>query len=257
MTDQNCQKQNPTKWHHQDFGDGEQTLIWLHGWGQNHTAMYRIARLFKADHKNRLFDQPGFGKTPIIKHGGTEEYADALAAQLENGKPHIIIGHSYGGRVAIQMAARHPEKVKAVILISGAGIPRKRSIKFKVRAFILRSIGQGARLADSIFNSNLREQYSNRFGSNDYRNAGELRTTFVKAVTENLTIVAKQIKAPTLLIYGSDDTETPPEIGQKYEDAITIARYEELEGFNHWDILDRGAYQCEALIRKFFQDLNS
>jgi pimeloyl-ACP methyl ester carboxylesterase len=76
-------------------------------------------------------------------------------------------------------------------------------------------------------------------------------------VTENLTNSAKKVKVPVLLIYGSDDTEAPPEIGQKYEDAMPIARYEELEGFDHWDILDRGAYQCEALIRTFFKDLNS
>jgi pimeloyl-ACP methyl ester carboxylesterase len=250
----------PTKtdqWFHQTIGASGQSLIWLHGWGQNHGAMMRLATLFKGDHLNKIYDQPGFGQTPLIKDAGTEEYADALIKQLDGTDKHILIGHSFGGRVAIQAAAKYPQMVKAVILINGAGIPRKRSLRFKIRAFILKQIGKAAHLSDTLFKTNLREAYSNKFGSSDYRNAGKLRTTFVKAVTENLTCTAKQIKAPTLLIYGSEDTEAPPEIGKKYEDAIAIARFEELQGFDHWDILDRGAYQCEALIRKFFQDLKS
>ncbi|UTW55514.1 alpha/beta fold hydrolase [Kordiimonas sp. SCSIO 12610] len=247
---------NTSDWYHQTLGDNGQSLIWLHGWGQNHTALSRLANLFKADHINKIYDQPGFGKTPLIVDGGTADYADNLAKQLSPDQPHIIIGHSYGGRVAIQMASRHPELIKAIVLIGGAGIPRTRSLAFKLKAAFLKQLGRAARLIDSLFKSNLQERYSKRFGSSDYRNAGTLRTTFVKAVTENLTNIAKQIKVPALLIYGSDDTEAPPEIGKKYEEAIAIARYEELEGFDHWDILDRGAYQCEALIRTFFKDLN-
>jgi pimeloyl-ACP methyl ester carboxylesterase len=244
-------------WYSQAIGNQGPSLLWLHGWGQTHQSFVRLASLFKNDHINTIYDQPGFGNTPLIIDGGTEEYANALAQQLNKDTKHILIGHSYGSRVAVQLAAKYPDRIKAIILISGAGIPRRRSVKFKIRAWFLKKMGIIAKASDRLFNTNLRERYSQRFGSSDYRNAGELRTTFVKAVTEDLTSVARQVKVPTLLIYGSDDTETPPEIGKKYESAIAIARYEELEGFDHWDILDRGAYQCEALIRTFFKDLDS
>mgnify|MGYP000014681505 CR=1 FL=1 len=62
-----------TQWFHQTIGSGNQSLIWLHGWGQDHGAMARLANLFKADHTNKIYDQPGFGKTPLIKDAGTEE----------------------------------------------------------------------------------------------------------------------------------------------------------------------------------------
>ena len=75
------------------------------------------------------------------------------------------------------------------------------------------------------------------------------------SVNEDLSAAARKTQCPTLLIYGSEDTETPPEIGRKYETLIPIARYEELPGYGHNDILSRGAYQCEALIKAFLKDL--
>jgi len=245
------------KWHCEKFGLGNQAFYWLHGWGHDLNAFKRMALLFKNGTVHTLFDQPGFGKTPALPEGATtREYADILAAQLAGTKDAIFIGHSYGGRVAVQLAAHYPEMVKAIILIGGAGLKRKRSIVFKVRAAALRALGRVARLFDFFFKTQYRAAYIARFGSADYRNAGPLRGTLVSAVNEDLSQIARQISCPTLLIYGSEDTETPPEIGRKYENLIPIARYTELAGYGHTDILSRGAYQCEAIIKSFLKDLD-
>lgn len=245
--------------HHETFGTGEEnTFVWLHGWGHSHGSLSRLAQLFKNQGKHYLFDLPGFGKSVKLTDGaGTRDYADALAKELKalTDRPCILIGHSFGGRVAVQMAAHHGEHVKAIILIGGAGLQRRRSITHKIRAFALRSLGKLARLCDSLFKSNFRQAYSNKFGSADYRAAGELRPTFVRVVNEDLSHEASSAECPALLIYGAEDNEAPPEIGRKYESLMQSALYHEIEGFGHLDILDRGAYQCQALISDFLKSL--
>ncbi len=249
---------NKPTWHQSTLGKEGQSFVWLHGWGQDSRAMERLAGLLGTSGQHRLFDQPGFGKTPMLAEGaGTADYADALATEL-NGMgsgPHVFIGHSFGGRVSLQMAARHPHLVKAIILIAGAGLKKRRSPLFKVRATFLRTLGKLAGISDKVAGTTFRDAYVARFGSADYKNAGDLRATFVTVVNEDLTLEAKQLRCPALLIYGSEDTETPPEFGRRFENLMPIARFEEVKGFGHLDILTRGAYQCEALIKTFLGDL--
>jgi pimeloyl-ACP methyl ester carboxylesterase len=217
-----------------------------------------MAGLFEKEYANTLVDLPGFGKTPMLKEGAsTADYADALAKQLSAGKQHILVGHSYGGRVAVQLASKYPDLVKAIILIGGAGLKRKRSIVFRAKASAIRFLGRVARLSDALFKTRYRDAYVTRFGSADYKAAGDLRATLVSAVTEDLSPQARAVKCPALMIYGSNDTDAPPEIGKKFEKLIPISRYEELKGYDHHDILSRGAYQCEAIIRNFLQDVRN
>ena len=254
------------RWHCQIFGTAPSgdhsssgpTFVWLHGWGQTLTSMERIARLFAADGRHILFDQPGFGQTPPPFEGaGSADYADMLATELtrHGGGPFIVIGHSFGGRVAVQMAARHPSMTAAVVLIAGAGIPRRKRLRARLRGLFLKSLGFVARLSDDLTGSRFREAFRARFGSPDYKAAGLLRPTLVRVINENLAATAAQARCPALLLYGSDDGETPPEIGRRFEAAFPIARFVELPGFGHLDILSRGAWQVEAALRSFLADL--
>ena len=235
-------------------------MVWLHGWGQDKQSFSRIASLFKKAGPHTLYDFPGFGDTPMLDDGaGTREYAAALKDQLDTiGKgPFIIIGHSFGGRVAIQMAAHYPDLIKAIVLIGGAGLKRKRSLIFKCRALILRCLGKLAKRCDTLFSTNLRALYAQRFGSADYKAAGDLRATFVNVVNEDLVSEASMVKCPALMLYGEMDTEAPPEIGKKYACLIKNGTYTELQGFGHLDILHNGAYQCHAIIDDFIKELDS
>lgn len=243
-----------TMWHSIKSGDNAPSFIWLHGWGQDLTAFDRLQPLIGSTGTHQRFDQPGFGKTPHMDDDpGTAEYADALARLLVGTGPHIFVGHSFGVRVSVQMAHRHPELVQAIVGIAGAGLKRKRSIWFKIRAWGLRTLGKLSRLADSTFGTKLRSKFEARFGSADYKNAGVLRGTFVKVVNEDLSPQACTITCPTCLIYGENDTETPPEFGIRYADMIKNAEFHALPGFDHWDIMTRGAYQCEAVMKRFIE----
>lgn len=241
-------------------------VIWLHGWGQNHHALSRMASLISGYHI--LFDLPGFGKTPPLHtEAGTADYADALLTQLErinaakpnrhqSPPPHILVGHSFGARVAIRYAKAHPQKVTALVLIAGAGLKPKRSLKQKIRAAVLKLGARTTGFIDKLFGTRYKNRYADHFGSNDYKAAGVLRCTFVKTVTEDLEAIACSLPMPVLIITGSEDQETPPSMAQRYGKAIKGSSVHIIDGYGHIDILDRGVYQCESLIQDFIASLD-
>lgn len=234
-------------------------FVWMHGWGQTHKSMRALATQMKRQGHHIMIDLPGFGQTTALEQGAdTAAYADHMMGLLTSRKigidqPVVLIGHSFGCRVAVQMASKYPSKIKAIIMMGGAGLQRKRSVAWKIRAFCLTSLGKLVRLSDRLFKTSFRDAYVSRFGSADYRNAGVLRETFVKVVQENLVAEARSVKCPTLLLYGSDDSETPPEIGKAYHKLISDSDYVELSGFGHLDILSRGSHQVEARIKYFIK----
>lgn len=242
-----------------DFGgehaDGGIELVFLHGWGQSHAAFLKLARFFAARASCRLYDLPGFGQTPMLPAGaGTADYADALAAELDSlptPKKRVLIGHSFGCRVALRLADHHPSLVDGLVLIAAAGLKRKRSLAFRMRAQALKLLGRLARLAGPAAYA----RYADRFGSADYRNAGALRPTFVAVVNEDLSEVAGRVNEPALLIYGELDQETPVELGERFATLMGHAELKVLPGFAHLDILTRGAHQCQNLVAQFLDKI--
>lgn len=236
-------------------------FVWLHGWGQDKRSLMRLAGLFEKQATHYIFDLPGFGQTNKLADGaGTKDYADALAETLIHLKistPIIFIGHSFGGRVAVQMAAHYPTMTKAIVLLAGAGLKRSRSFSFIIRANYLKLLSKISKISDKLFKTTFYKTYSQKYGSADYKAAGDLRPTFVRVVNEDLSEEAKTIHCETLLIYADQDTAAPPEIGKKYATLIPTAYYHELTGYGHLDMLDRGAYQCKALMDDFFVKLNA
>lgn len=238
-------------------GSPIRTFLMLHGWGQTGTSLERIGRLLERDARVLIPDLPGFGSAPMLAQGaGTAEYAAWLAERIANGdwpiaRPLVLVGHSFGGRVAIRLAAARPDLVDALVLIAGAGLKKRRSPLFRLRAAILRHGAHLARAIDRLAGSELHAAYARRVGSADYRRAGPLRATFVRTITEDLSDTAPAVRCPTLLLYGEEDRETPPEFGRRYAELMPDACFETLAGFGHLDILGAGAFQCEHRIRRF------
>ena len=235
------------------MGGGPQ-IAWLHGWGLTHESLVGLAQLYERSHGNHLFDLPGFGRTNMLPVGaGTGDYAAAMAGALKllGGGPFTLIGHSFGCRIAVRLAAEYPDLVERLVLIAAAGIPRDRSLAWKMRSRTIKLLGRLAGISDKLFGSEYRPRWARRYGSADYRNAGLLRETFVRVVNEDLSQVAAGISQKVLLICGKNDTEAPPNISEKYARILPDARLHLLQGFDHWDILQRGKHQCQRLIDDF------
>ena len=227
-------------------------LFWAHGWGQDHRAFLPMATALQAMGSHTLFDFPGFGQSPRpAQDWGTADYADAAAAflaSLPRGR-RIWIGHSFGCRVGLQLAARHPQLIDGLFLIAAAGLPRPRTlaqqVQIKTRLWTFKLLKALPRFG--IDTSAARE----KFGSADYRNAGEMRPIFVEVVRENLTEVARQVRVPVQLVYGALDDDTPPAIGEMFAARIPKAELTVLPRFDHYTILTDGAHQVQHQLGRF------
>jgi len=230
-------------------------LFWGHGWGQNLQAFKPLAESLKGSGQHWLVDFPGFGQSPVPEEAwGTEDYADALAETIKSQTDEKIlwVGHSFGCRVGLQLAARHPDLIAGLCLIAGAGLPRKRPLWHKVYYGLRVEI---FKLLKKMIPFGVSEDWlMKKFGSADYKNAGPLRQILVNVVNEDLTRIAETISCPTLLIYGEKDTETPPDIGHRLKKLIPNADLVVMEGHDHYSILTTAHHQVVRRIHNFMKE---
>jgi pimeloyl-ACP methyl ester carboxylesterase len=239
-----------------DSASGAPLLVWGHGWGHTHAAMLPLAQATGRTAHSILLDFPGFGASPAPPAPwGTEDYANAVAEWLGGLPPRrrIWVGHSFGTRVGLQLAARHPSLIDGLFLIAAAGLPPRRTLPEAARIAVRR---WAFRLARRLTPEGpARDRLRDRFGSADYRQAGALRPILVKAVNENLTNAARAVRCPALLVYGDRDAETPPEIGARLNALMPRSRLVVLRGFDHWSVLSDGRHQVAQLLGEFMEQI--
>lgn len=234
------------------LGQGTTQLIFAHGWGQSGAAFIPLAQSLSPLATCHLLDLPGFGQTPPPNAAwDTADYANALAnwlSILPSGKK-IWIGHSFGGRIGLRMAANHPDKIDALVLVGTAGLPRKRKIHqtiwFKTKIYTFK-------LLKPLFPEGPKRNALRRFfGSADYMNAGNMREILLKTVREDQTTSAATIKTPTLIICGQNDTEAPPDISARLHTLIQGSTLHILDNYDHYNILTDGRHQLARLIKPY------
>lgn len=244
--------------HFKSYGpeDGP-VILWAHGWGQSHTGFEALIQSLENLGRHIAIDFPGFGQSPEPSEAwGTAEYADAIAEFIKNQKlgQVIWIGHSFGCRVGLQIASRHPELIKGMSFIAGAGLQRKRpllkKLYFKARIALFKTLKK-------LIPFGLNEDWlRTKFGSSDYKNtSGIIRQIFVKVVNEDLSPQAQEVKCPVTLIYGENDTETPPELGQRFHTLITNTDLHILPNQDHYSVLGEGRHHVAPLLKKFIQSM--
>jgi pimeloyl-ACP methyl ester carboxylesterase len=244
-------------------------IVLLHGWGKTLETLRPLGELLVSDStKVYLLDLPGFGLSPLpyeaTNEGGgwsTEDYATRVLTFLtETVKvPCTLVGHSFGGRISVRIAARHPNIVHSLVLMASHGIPRERTTKEKIRLTYIRYLSQLSKKIDSLLSlETFKKYFSPKFGSIDYKAAGELRKTLVKTVNEDLSDLARTIVAPTLLLWGENDTETPVSIAKKYRALIRNSSLFLFPNKGHEPYADVGSHLMAHYINTFLsQQLSS
>ncbi len=226
-------------------GEGDETVVILQGWG-THLGMYdSIADILKEKYTVIQFDFPGFGGSDEPREPwNVDAYADFFCELMENLgiKKATLIGHSYGGRVIIKLAAREsiPFEIKNIVLIDSAGIMPKRSFaqKMKIKRYkVLKKI-LNMKLVYALF-PELIDDWRNRQGSADYRNASDMmKKCMVMAVNEDLTDLLPKIKQETLLIWGDKDTATPIGDAKVMDEMIPDSGLAVIPGTGHFSFLE-------------------
>lgn len=240
-------------------GDGDKTVVMLQGWGTDLGVYDSVADSINEEYRFVQFDFPGFGGSDEPKEAwNVDAFADFFCKLMEALQIHraVLIGHSYGGRVIIKLAARDqlPFEIEKIVLIDSAGIlPRKTvSQKLKIKRYkILKKI-LNLKVVYALF-PELIDDWKSRQGSADYRNATPvMRQCLVMAVNEDLTELLSKIKQDTLLIWGDKDTATPIGDARLMEEKIPNSGLAVLEGTGHFSFLEQPAV-FRNIMRSYFQ----
>jgi len=235
-------------------GQGRDVVI-LHGWGANIASVSPIINNLKTSFKVTALDLPGFGKSEEPKEPfSVSDYSKIVKEFLEalEIKNPILIGHSNGGRIIIHLVTNFDINPRKIILIDSAGLKPPPSLKKTVRksAFKLTkwflTIPLWKDKSEGVLN-----RARAHFGSSDYKNATPvMRQTMVKLLNEDLTPLLSKIKAPTLLIWGENDTATPLRDGEIMKKNIPDSGLVILKNAGHFSYLDR-PFEFSAVINNF------
>lgn len=228
-------------------GKGEPIFL-LHGWAGRIESFKPVFEILSSKFKIYAFDLPGFGRSNLPSYTwGTSDYASFIIKFLEKEKLQKIhlIGHSFGGRIAITLAANFPEKIKKLILVDSAGIKPKKSLLYYLKIGIFKA---WKKLCFGKFGKKMKNILYHLLGSNDYKEAGQMRNILVKIVNEDLKYLLPQIKTPTLLIWGEQDKAVPIKYAKIMEKEIKNSQLIIFKNAGHFSYLDKLKEFCQSTI---------
>lgn len=194
-------------------------------------------------------DLPGFGESPVPGGAwGTADYAQFvvdLMTALDVERAHFV-GHSFGGKTSLYVAATHADRVDKLLLVATSGLRSSPSLKVRAK----RGLARSARVAGKLGppGAKLRDVVYARIASQDYREAGAMRPIFVKVVNEDLNHLLARVRASTLLVWGRDDDAVPIAHARRMESAIPDAGLVILDGAGHFPYLDQAAQFCRVAL---------
>lgn len=222
-------------------------ILFLHGWGAS-CQTFKPLFLKVASHRTAVApDFPGFGLSPVPpKTWGTEEYAELIKLFLDRLgiKSTDIIAHSFGARVALVLAKKHPEIVGKMVLTGAAGIRFSKKIPLFKRfvSKLGKAVGffgpPGAWVKGKLYA---------QIASADYLSAGEMRPVLVRVVNEDLSLILPDIKHGTLLVWGANDFDTTLAAGRAMNAGLVNSSLYVIEGAGHYAFLDSPAEFYSAL----------
>jgi len=227
--------------HYDILGKGKKVLI-LHGWGDDSRNWQRLQKDLSKKYQVITLDLPGFGGTATPQADWTlNDYATFVhdfLHKIDAGTLFAIIGHSNGGAMAIRGIAQNVLDTQKLVLLGSAGVRNE----YKGRNKALRYITKAGKAVTAPLpkqtKKSLRQKVYKTVGS-DMLVAEHLQGTFKNIVEDDVRNDAAKIVQPTLLIYGEDDTATPPRYGKLFQELIKHSRLEVIQNAGHFIYQDK------------------
>jgi pimeloyl-ACP methyl ester carboxylesterase len=223
------------------WGPEPPQVLALHGWRRTHDDFAAVVGPSSPGGPAAALalDLPGFGASPPPKDvWGSPEYANLVARVLEDGgagtpgEPIVVLGHSFGGRVAVHLAAERPELVRSLVL-TGVPLGQPDAGKSQSRPPMAYRIIRSMRRARLVPESSL-ERARKRYGSADYVAAqGVMRPILVKILAETYGDQLAAIRCPVELVWGDNDTAAPLAVAEAVESTVAGAVLTVCPGAGH------------------------
>ncbi|MBU0975015.1 alpha/beta hydrolase [Patescibacteria group bacterium] len=202
------------------------TIFILHGWairgGEENQRMWQpfINELELSDSQVVFLKIPGLS-VPLNEVWDMDNYLSWLEseiAQKSKGEKVILLGHSFGGHLAIKYAARNPEKMEKLILVDSSGI-RDMVPKAVIKRTIFLML---AKVGKIFFKSEFFRNMIYKFArESDYKNAPPLlRRTMSKILDDEILEELPKVKCDTKIIWGENDLTTPVKHAKKMQAEI-------------------------------------
>jgi len=228
------------------YGKGQDVIL-LHGWGQNIAMMEPLGNMLSENFRITIIDLPGFGNSEepscALSLYNYYEILVLFLKKLKITKP-ILVGHSFGGRIALIYASL--KETEKLVLFGAPFEKRVKSLSLKIKLY--------KKIIKLPLINKFENSVKKHIGSVDYRNASPImRRTLVNTVNEDLTEYAKKISCPTILIWGSKDTEVTVAEAQRLESLIKdcgLIIYPELTHYAYLENLK----QTVNILDNFFID---
>lgn len=194
--------------YHDLHSDSSPVILLLHGWGQNSSHWLPLVDRLDPRFRYFLLDLPGFGSTASLP--GTPSLPEYAAFVLDfiakkQLKSVILFGHSFGGQLAVYLAANHPEMFSHLILLSPSAV-RRTGMPVRLKSSLLHSL----KSLFIFFPSILRRPLYRLLVSSDYAATSSAnRQVFTRIIKEDLTSLLPQIPHPVYILWGDNDTAIP------------------------------------------------
>ncbi len=235
-------------------------IVILHGWGlSGETFLALVEEFKKRGYQAFAPDFPGFGAASIPAHPwNLADYAKFLHEYLETNhiRHPILIGHSFGGRVALKYEQKYPKSVRALILSGTPGFsPTNRK---KLLIFIsLAKIGATfwSLPIFKFFKKTVQTWYYCLIGVREFSRAkGVMRQIFKNIVQEELVSPMKAVQVPCALIWGENDPIIPVDIAQKMLSVISGSKLFIIPSSDH-AVAYRQSGVFADYVEKFLKDI--
>lgn len=231
-------------------------VILIHGAGGNH--LYWPPQVRRLPNERILaVDLPGHGKSTGVGHHTIEDYAAGIldfmdALQLNRA---VLVGHSMGGGIALEVALRWPQRVLALALIGS-------SERLRVSPELLRRASDPSKAPEAIHTV-----IENSFAARSSTRLKELAEQRMQDVRSSVLYgdfraceafepagSAAHIFVPTLIVFGAEDRMVPVQGGRSLAEQITGARLEVIENAGHMVMLEQPD-RVAGILSEFLQGL--
>jgi len=229
-------------------------ILILHGWASGAKNWQPVKELLE-NKGCQVFvpDLPGFGQNPPLSRPWTMD--DYLAwvkeySEKQNLSQFFLLGHSFGGSLAVKFSVKYPQKIKKMFLVATAGI-RKKTVRKKIlekiaKFFNIFSFLPFYSLARKVF-------YKFIVKKSDYPYlAGAMKETYLNIINEDLSGLLFQVTVPTVIIWGEKDDLVSLKEGQFINQHIKNSKLLIIPGANHY--LERKA--PEILVQEILNSVN-